>query len=217
MESARVPVKQLILVPAVITFAITLLRLVGELQNWSPALFNKTAGGGGSPVGISWLIPVFGVYFAVKLVRLGLGPKSAGKALGLASLGLAANVGLLVIAIKIVKAPPRGQIAFFVVGSIVGVALAYPGWKALGQTLLAYAFAARIPVAILMLFAIYGNWGTHYDVAPPEMPEIATLPPLLKWFWIGLIPQFTAWIFTTVVGGMIAGSIAALVVKPKRA
>jgi hypothetical protein len=32
---------KLILVPAVITFGVTLLRLVGELQGWSPALFNR--------------------------------------------------------------------------------------------------------------------------------------------------------------------------------
>lgn len=217
MESARVPVRQLILVPAVITFAITLLRLVGELQNWSPSLFNKTAGGGGSLIGISWLIPIFGAYFAVKLVRLGLGPKSAGKALGLAILALAVNVGLIALAIGVLHASPRGRVAFVVLGSIVGLAIAYRPWKALWQTLLAYALAARIPVAILMLFAIYGNWGTHYDVSPPDMPAIASLPPLLKWFWIGLVPQATAWIFTTVVGGMIVGAIAAMVVKPKRA
>ena len=44
-----VPVRQLILVPSVITLAVTLLRLVGELQNWSPRLFNKEPGGGGAP------------------------------------------------------------------------------------------------------------------------------------------------------------------------
>ena len=52
---------KLILVPAVITLAVTLLRLVGELQGWSPTLFNR----GDKPfspslVGIAWLVPVFG-------------------------------------------------------------------------------------------------------------------------------------------------------------
>jgi len=32
---------KLILVPAVITLAVTLLRLVGGLQGWSPILFNR--------------------------------------------------------------------------------------------------------------------------------------------------------------------------------
>ncbi len=52
---------RLILVPAVITLAVTLLRLVGELQQWSSALFNRSAGGGGAIVGIVWLVPVFGI------------------------------------------------------------------------------------------------------------------------------------------------------------
>src|SRR3990172_9861836 len=44
-ESNRM--RKLILVPAVITLAVTLLRLVGELQGWSEGLFNRSAGGGG--------------------------------------------------------------------------------------------------------------------------------------------------------------------------
>ena len=39
-------VRKMILWPAVITFAITMIRLVGELQNWSPSLFSRQAGGG---------------------------------------------------------------------------------------------------------------------------------------------------------------------------
>jgi hypothetical protein len=33
-------IKKLILVPAVITFGITILRLVGELNDWAPTLFS---------------------------------------------------------------------------------------------------------------------------------------------------------------------------------
>ena len=65
---------RLVLVPAVITLAVTLLRLVGELQNWSSTLFNREAGGGGALIGIVWLVPIFGVYFALRLAREGEGP-----------------------------------------------------------------------------------------------------------------------------------------------
>ncbi len=215
MKDEGVPVGQLILVPAVITFAVTLLRLVGELQSWSPALFNKSAGGGAAPVGISWLIPILGIYFAVKLVRLGHGPASALKAFGLAFLAFAVNAGALVLAMGVFKLPMLGQLVVFVIASIVSILIAYPGWRALGRTLVAYAFAARIPVAILMLFAILGNWGTHYDVAPPESPQVAAMTPFVKWLWIGLLPQMTVWIYMTVVGGMIFGAITALIVKKK--
>ena len=49
---------RLILVPAVITLAVTLLRLVGQLQGWSPTLFNRECGFCGALVGIVWLVPV---------------------------------------------------------------------------------------------------------------------------------------------------------------
>ena len=50
----------LILTPALITLAVTVLRLVGELQNWSPRFFSRQAGGAGAVVGIVWLVPIFG-------------------------------------------------------------------------------------------------------------------------------------------------------------
>src|SRR5881409_1708216 len=43
---------RLVRVPALITLGVTLLRLIGELQGWSPALFSRQAGGGGALVGI---------------------------------------------------------------------------------------------------------------------------------------------------------------------
>jgi hypothetical protein len=79
---------RLILVPALITLAVTALRLVGELMRWNPTFFSREAGGAGAVVGIVWLVPVFGVYFARKLVAAGLGPARAGRALGMALLGL---------------------------------------------------------------------------------------------------------------------------------
>jgi len=69
---------QLILVPAVITLAVTLLRLVGELQGWSPTLFNRDCGFCGALVGIWLLVPVFGAWFGWKLNRAGSGPVSLG-------------------------------------------------------------------------------------------------------------------------------------------
>jgi hypothetical protein len=37
--------RHLILVPAIISLAVTLLRLVGELQHWSKTFFNTEVGG----------------------------------------------------------------------------------------------------------------------------------------------------------------------------
>jgi hypothetical protein len=209
-QDAPVRTGQLILVPAIISLAVTLLRLVGELQGWSPVFFSRAAGGGGAIVGISWLVLVFGAWFGWKLARAGAGPAGVGRALGLTVLALVILPVLGAVA-SMLKLDPLGlgTLALYVVGSIAALAVGLQAWPALGRTLLAYAFAARVPVALLMLAAIYGNWGTHYDVAPPNFPAMAPLP---KWFYIGFLPQFTIWIaFTVVVGslfGIVTGAIA---------
>jgi hypothetical protein len=205
-----VSLKKLILVPALISLGITLLRLAGEMLHWSPLLFNPMPGGGGALVGISWLVLIFGPYFALKLANAGQRPRGAAPAilyplLGFALVPLAGVIG------AVLGLPQQSlrTLAIFIVASIVGALVALRGWPALGRTLLAYALAARIPVVIVMLFAILGNWGTHYDVAPnPEFPAMA---PLSKWLLIGVAPQLTIWIwFTIAVGGLVGGVVAVL-------
>jgi hypothetical protein len=58
---------KLILIPSLITLAVTLLRLTAEFMNLPAWLANKNAGGPGALLGISWLPPIFGIYFALKL------------------------------------------------------------------------------------------------------------------------------------------------------
>ena len=203
----------LIVIPAVITFAVTLLRLVGELLNWSPALFSRV-GGGFSLVGITWLIPVFGVYFALKLNGRGEGPASGWKASGWALIGVLIMIAAIAVTMKL----PR--VAILIVTSIsfwLAIAIAFRGWPALARTLLSYGFAARIPVAIVMLVATYARWGTHYDAVPPGMPEFAAMAPLVRWFSGGLVPQMTGWICVTVLVGMLVGGVAAALAGRRQA
>ena len=201
-------VLRLILVPAVITLAVTLLRLAGERMGASSALFSRAAGGGGALVGIVWLVPVFGFWFGWRLARAGQGPGSAGR---VALYGLAAAVaciGLTFAGVTLGGTNRAVVVGGFVAGVVAAVAIAQRAWPELFRTLFAYALAARIPVALIMLAAIYGNWGTHYDVAPPDFPEMGTLA---KWFAIGVVPQLSIWIWYTVVVGMIFGIVAAAV------
>jgi hypothetical protein len=58
---------KLIFIPALITLGITLLRLGAEFMNLPPWLANKEVGGPGALIGISWLPPILGIYFACKL------------------------------------------------------------------------------------------------------------------------------------------------------
>ncbi len=208
-------IAKLIFIPAVITLAITILRLVGELQHWSTALFNPAAGGGGAAIGISWLPPIFGIYFAWKLIHAGEHPDtSAGRVLLFAVLGMALMVfgGFLASgAGPGLDSPWRILAALLLI--VAATALQFPSWRKLFKVLLAYAYAARIPVAILMFFAIQGNWGTHYDVAPPDFPEMDWFK---KYVLIGFIPQMVVWIAFTVLTGALTAGITALVLRRKK-
>ena len=201
---------RLILVPAIITIAVTLLRLVGELQDWSPRFFSKEAGGGGALVGIAWLVPVFGAWFGWKLAASGERPGSLGRALGLTILALALLPASGFVAGKLgVDQTSLAMLGIFAIVSVAGLAVAFLAWPALGRVLLAYGLAARIPVVLVMLAAILGNWGTHYDVPPSaDFPAMSTLA---KWLTIGVAPQLTIWIwFTTAIGGLFGVVAAAL-------
>jgi hypothetical protein len=211
MNSSNLNIKNLILVPAVITLGITILRLVGELNDWSPILFGREAGGGFSIIGISWLPLLFGPYFAVKLMKMGHGPKSAGRVIGITLLAIVVYVGISTVTFLVTPSFAATVVAF-IIGAIVALWIMSKTWPALFKTLLAYAFAARIPVAILMLFAIFGQWGTHYDAPAPDQPEMG---PFSTWVMIGLLPQTTTWIaFTVLVGSLFGGITAALTKRP---
>ncbi len=202
---------RMVTVPAAITLMVTLLRLAGELLHWSPALFSSAAGGGGALVGISWLPPIFGIWFGIQLARAGGGPARplAGAGLLVLALALVPLAGLL--AAKVLGANPQGRRMLLAscAAAVVAVPIAMRAWPALGRALLAYALAARVPVAVLMRVAMFGNRGTHYDV----VPGFSGMAPFVKWLWFGLLPQMTVWIwFTVVVGGLfglMAGLLAA--------
>jgi hypothetical protein len=197
---------RLILVPALITLAVTLLRLTGELMNWSPALFSRQAGGAGALVGIVWLVPVFGIYFAYRLVRAGLGPGGLGRVFGFAALAILIPVAVGFVAARL-HAGPVAQLGLLGAACIPAIVVAMRGWPALGRVLLAYGLAARVPVALVMLGAILGRWGTHYDALPPAFPAMS---PVAMWFLLGVVPQLTGWIaFTVVIGMLVGGATAA--------
>jgi len=208
----RVPSARLILIPSIITLVVTLIRVVGELRHWSPALFNPSAGGGGALVGITWLVPIFGIYFALKLSGAGEGPVGIGKAIGLAVLGLALLVGgsILTIAPQI-HLPGKQPIGLLLI--VAAAALQFRTWPALSKALLAYGYAARIPVAIVMFFAIRGNWGTHYDALPPGFSDMSFWP---KYVQIGLIPQLVFWVAFTMIVGTLFGSIATAIFSRRK-
>jgi len=214
-ETKSTSITRLITIPALITLGITILRLVGELEHWPKPWFSPAAGGGFAIVGISWLPIIFGPYFALKLAGAGDGPSSLGKATGLGLAGL----GVLIVGIVALGAAEASHHPkLTVIGFLVMLLAAFIpgiGWRSLGNALLAYAFAARIPVVIVMYLAMRGNggqgWGTHYDAAPPNV----TFPSFgARFFYTAVAPQLSLWIGWTVVWGAILGVIAVALVRP---
>lgn len=202
---SRVSIMSLVLVPGLITLGVTILRLVGELQHWSRTLFNPAPGGPLALIGIVWLAPIFGIYFAMKLAGAGEGPSSAGKAIGFTLLGLIVMVGgMFLSASAQFRDPVKGWGGLLVIAA--AGAIVFAGWPSLAKALLAYGYLARIPVAIVMYFAMSGHWGTHYDAFPPNFPEMSFGT---MYFILGFIPQLVGWVVFTIISGSLFGGIAA--------
>ncbi len=205
------------MVPALITLLVTILRLVGELMEWSSTFFKRDAGGGGSLIGIVWLVPIFGIYFGWKLVKSGYPLPGAGKVIGMYLLILLGAVGVIYLATTL--APVTFQqfsVASMILAGIVcaiAVYLAQKPWPELGSVLFNYALAARIPVVVVMLIAMYANWGTHYDVVPD--PAYLEYGLFTKWVIIGVVPQLTLWVFFTMIFGGIFATVAAALARQK--
>jgi hypothetical protein len=208
-DAKSASITTLIAIPAAITLCVTILRLIGELQGWSPLFFNRAAGGGAAVMGISWLPIIFGPYFAVKLARAGEGPSSTGKSIGFACLGLVVYF-LAGLWFSSTFSHPTYLTLLPILLMLVTAFIPGIGWRSLGNTLLAYALAARIPVVIVMFFAMQGNggqgWGTHYDAVAPMFAHASFAK---KFLYEALLPQMTMWIGWTVVVGSVVGAVVA--------
>jgi hypothetical protein len=212
-----ISIASLIAIPALITLAITILRLEGELHGWPKPWFDTAAGGGGAIIGISWLPIIFGPYFALKLAGAGDVPPKMGKPLGFTALGLVVFVlGMVLFGVTVSHPSILTLIAFPII--LVGAVIPRIGWRTFGNTLIAYAFAARIPVLIVMFLAMRGNggagWGTHYDAV---QPMFAHAPFATKFFYEAFLPQMFMWIAYTVILGSLVGEIITSVRPSRRA
>jgi len=196
-----------VLWPAAATLAVTVLRLTGEMLGWSSVLFDRSVGGGGAVVGIIWLVPVFGAYFGYRLASQSSASVTLGRALGWDLAALAVLVSFLALGFSRPTAS-ASQFLAIGVGSWAAIAVAWRGWPLLVATLVRYGLLARVPVALVVLLGILGEWRTHYDTPPPGLPEMGSFA---RWIAIGVIPQLTLWIAVTVVlGALVAVPAAAL-------
>lgn len=204
--------------PALIALAVTLLRLVGERRGWSEAWFDRATSGlvptGAVSwlVGITWLALPFGAWFALRLVRSGAGAPPAVRSVLLAVLALVALYGGTRLVPLLRLGFPGFLLVIWTVGLISAV-VAWQAWPALGRVVLAYGLLSRAVVALVMLLAMNGRWGTHYDYA--DMPWVREMPFWTAYLMFAFIPQLVFWVAYTVVLGLLAGAlVAALRARP---
>jgi len=207
-------------VPAIITLAVTILRLVGELMDWNETFFGSAAGGGNAVIGISWLVAVFGFLFG-RRIRGSEGGPGAGTVAIKTVIAIAVVAGGMygLVEAGLIVFPEEGDQArdpeglVYILGLLaIGVVITIMAWPKLGWTLLIYAILARIPVVIITWFAVDGNWDTHYSKLGPGMPEqegtelFITLSGVQVSFWIAL----------TVIGGALCGALGSALASKSR-
>jgi hypothetical protein len=204
--------------PALISLAVTLLRLAGELRGWSEAWFDRATSGlvpTGTVswlVGITWLALPFGAWFAWRLLRSGAARPRAPRGLFFAALALVALYGGTRLVPLLRPGFPGFLILVWSVGVLAAI-LSWQVWPALGRVLLAYGLLSRAVVALVMLLAMNGRWGTHYDYA--DMPRVLEMPFWIAYLTFAFIPQLVFWVAYTVVLGVLAGTVvAALRARP---
>jgi hypothetical protein len=205
-----------VLIAALITLVVTLVRLWGELEQWDPKIFSREPGGGGIStfVGIWVLVPIFGFWFGRRLAQNGKRPASTGRALLMCVIGAAVVAGAFYVGFVADLGWDRQTSGMAAgIGCIVGGLLFLFAWPAGYLTQLAYGILARVPVMVITYFAVDRSWDTHYAKVPPDQlppgssPDDALVPLLMA--------QATFWIFafTVLVGGLFAVLGAATVRK----
>ena len=221
-SSSRIDIPRLILVPALISLAVTVLRTMGEVSHWSVRWFEPVTRGilpspFGWVFGITWLAAPFGIYFALRLSRMGHGPESRWTAFWGGMAGFIIGVfGAFFVAAWREKLLHSGLLFFLMIIWAVMVIAALVHlwtWPALFKTLLAYGWASRLPVVVVYFMAMRGNWGTHYDYV--GTPLQFSMPLIPRYFWLAFFPQLVAWVAFTINVGTLAGVVAVAVARPK--
>ena len=203
MSENRTGAFSLVLVPALLTLIVTVVRVVGELQGWNPTFFSKP-GGGSAVVGITWLVLVFGFWFGWRLRRPGSPPPGKAALLYLTGIAVLAGGMIGLVQLGLVTLPsrespgePTGLAYGFALLAVAAVVAVF-AWPRLTGTLMLYGVLARIPVVVVTYLDLHYDWHTHYGELPPGA---VTADPFIAL----CTPQVTLWpfVFTPLVGGLL--------------
>lgn len=210
MDSKAPSIMKMVLIPAIVTLIVTILRLVGELQGWNKGAFSTEPPGEGSGpgwVGIVYLIPIFGCWFGLRLRKTTGQPANIGRAALTFVIGaVIVIVGFVIFkSLDLVSMPDKdnpGQASgLMYMMALLGVSalVMLAAWPRLAATLIVYGLLARIPVVIITYIAIDKGWNTHHV----KLPEGTVLLDEAERFTFLAMPQVTVWIvFTMLLGGL---------------
>ncbi|MBL8752552.1 MAG: hypothetical protein JNK15_04560 [Planctomycetes bacterium] len=195
--------------PSLVTLALSIVRLLSEVQGW----VTTASGGRGLPLGISWLIFVLGGYWGHRLARGDAGPRVARAWSWPLVAMLAVVVTGLVLVRPLVGAPhseatwTQLRVAVLAMAGVttLGAVAMFFAWPRLALLLLLYAIPARATVVGIALLAKDRGWDTHYTKFGPMGMERDAAESLVA----VLASQVGFWIPLTIVGGVLAGSLFA--------
>ena len=211
-EVDTVPIRRLVFWPVVLTTLVSLARLYAEVEGMA----TDQSGGGGVPLGISWLPPVFGAWFGFVMARRGERPKL--RLAGLWFLGaFAVPVGTLLLlawgkdfadASEAGQQAVRSIVTTTAIVAVIVAVVALRIWPRLGLALLVYGLCARVFVLILTFVAKVAGWSTHYTKLGPAGFEVDLAHTMLA---TG-VAQLGLWVpYTILAGGFFGGLAAAMV------
>ena len=208
--SAMKGLLRLILVPAVLTLIVSVLRVWLEVQG----VIGSRSGGGLAWLGISWLPFLFGGWFGLRLRRSGSRPLLPWAPL-FALVALAAivvTIGMQFGAVdrsdqsEAAYAALRGRVNIIVLVGTCAAAFCFLVWPKLATTMLLYAIPARVTVLAITWLARQQGWDTHYTKFGPAGIE----RDMGETVYAATVAQMGFWVGYTVVAGTLVGSITAL-------
>lgn len=195
-ENPPLRTSRLIAGPTLVAACVTALRAYGEVHHWATPLVNSAVCGK-AILGVIWLVPIFAVYFALRLFRAAA-PNLLIRAAACAVASLLLKLGgTFVMARPAAGYIERVSINFAL--TALAIALQAIAWPGLFKALLAYGYSSRIPIALVEYLALRRHWGTHYDALDPDFPQIGFWPTYIR---VSLVPNiFFMEAYTVIVGG----------------
>lgn len=211
MSDQPTRVVPLLLVAGFSTLAVTVVRTIGEIQQWDPFWFNPEAGSPLNPFGIVWLVPVFGFLFGRNLSRSGAAPRFV-TGFFVPMFGfLATMAGGAVIGAQFEGQEMRDALTWFFYVAPAFALLALFAWPRAFVVLLGYALFARVPVMLVQYLDVANDWQTHYGRLHPKLGLMSADDRI----WMLTLAQAGLWIPFTVTLGSAFAAIGAATTRSK--